>query len=217
MIKFDLRVPITHVLNARSLVTLNLQTFDAYAEMREKIVIPDRAIHGDYAASKAEAQRADIALQQTETCNDIVKALRELHEQYNAEVDAQIALDGSALVEADYQLIKDGLISTPEQLRAVIHAHSDSYTILSACDHYGTGKGWDGFALVTNSEVLREFGDNWFSMAERGAADPLGYASMQIMAAGELARMLTAYGLEYAIPEGEKPEDPEEPTGDDLT
>ena len=121
-----------------------------------------------------------------------------LSEEYANAVDEQTVPNGKHLDNADYVLIRDGLIATPEQLSRVL-ARNDNITFAYAAERYANARGWAGFAVDTNELQAREYGARVFDICQRGAAMPNGYFGMYALDGSFMSAVATSSGLDTSF------------------
>lgn len=196
MIKHSVRVPMAQVIDARrtckaladSITALKMQlaALDELDPIQDGIDVRNRAME--------ERQRINGEIEQAKA--EAIDAIKGRALTYRDDVNRQTAQHGEELDDApDYELIREGLINDPVQLKMIADRNMGNYTMLTAIDRYAVRKQWPGFTLVTNAPVVLTFGENWFRMCEYAAHEPDCLSMMQIQTPGELRRLLMEYGV----------------------
>ena len=196
MVKYQVKVPIAQVLEARRTCATLKDGITALRSRLAQLEDVDVVKDGMAAMERAEEERQRIKADIDQAKAEAVDEIQGKAQAYSAEVDKQAALKGEDLATApDYALIREKMITNPEQLQMMVDRNQDNYTLLTAIDRYATEKKWTGFAVVSNAPMVQTFGENWFRLCIAAANNPDGMAIMQIQTPGELRRLLQAYGV----------------------
>lgn len=118
-------------------------------------------------------------------------------------VNAQIVPNGEDLSSADYALLRDGIIDTPQALQAVI-ARNDNYAFVAAAAKYAKARNWEGFEnnLDVDVRAFLDFGGGYLDICSNASENPVkGYNGMLVADCDEMGRRADAYGIGEAFSE----------------
>lgn len=149
----------------------------------------EREYMQDFAKLDAERQTAKEAALQ-EIAAERGKAV--------AFIDEQVTLNGNDVIgdnAGDVELLRLGLISSPDQLTKILEKH-DNRAFRALAEHYATERGWEGFSFIAKENSVREYTERAFDGLSAAVEIPGGLAEMQYtQAPEEYARMAGAFGL----------------------
>jgi len=166
---------------------------DQLAEL-ERNTLEVHAWH-NHGPQLVEQTRAEIEAKR-EAARQRAKAfIAEQKAAFLADVDRQSFPDGTQINTSDYELLRGGIVDSPEELAYLRDRYAQNPAMRRAIARYATSKKWDGFSDVTNADVVREFASKFFEMAEHGAADPHSYDGLLVADKNAVLQMLRAHDL----------------------
>jgi hypothetical protein len=142
-----------------------------------------------------EGAKAKIEAQREAARQSAKEFITEQKAAFFGDVDRQSFPDGTQINSSDYELLRGGLVESPEELAFLRDRYAQNPAMRRAIAKYATTKKWNGFSDVTNADLAREFGARFFEMAEHGAANPHSYDGMLISSKDAVSQMLNAHGL----------------------
>ena len=194
MLNYTVTMPRIHIENAQAICKLLREAMKEYDEQMAEARNVDPIRDGLAARDRALQRQADIATQMAQTKAEAVEQITKLRTMYIDELSRQTSINGHDTNE-DYNILRDGLVDDPRQLRMMAERNPDNYTVFKAIERYAREKGWEGFETIGNAPKMESFGQNWFDLAVMACGNPSGLAMMQITDEGELQRMMTAYDV----------------------
>ena len=138
----------------------------------------------------------------TEKANATIEAQAK---EYVRKIDEQITPNGLDLINnPDYILLKDDLVSNPEELSRIVERHEGSPAFRAAAANYALKHEWreyDGY--FANEKGAKEYGQIVFDMTRHGIINPYGYNAMRCATEGEPARIAESMQLSGEYAQGE--------------
>ncbi len=95
----------------------------------------------------------------------------------------------------DYNLLCNMLITSPQELAVIYEKHIDSAAFRRLVSRYAANEQWEGFMILDQSDTITEFAKKFFEECICGCESPFGYSAAAVIAEGELARRVNAYGI----------------------
>ena len=176
-----------------------IEANDAKIEALPKV---DPVMDGQLAFDKHTQTLAQLYEEVEKIISQGLTAVQDLRDRFDADLIDQETPKGDDLSNPDYILIRDNLIDTEAQLKALLEKHGN-IAFARAAQNYADARGWVGFnegvqdfrAVVG---IARDMGEAYFHLCETAVSYPYGVAAMQIADEGEINRMAKEYGiLEY--------------------
>lgn len=195
------KLPLENIAEARRIAIENRKTLAALAEERNKL--PANAedavrIYGESYRDKYAELLAGIEARRQAAITAAQAKIAEQRKQAEQFNFMQITPNGQDLLgdnAADVALFDHGVITTPEQLSAILTRHNNA-AFRTLASNYAEKKGWEGFSFIEKSQSASEFTAQVFNGFETAASTPNGPTYMQYCdTPGELNRIAVAYDL----------------------
>ena len=129
-------------------------------------------------------------------------------------IDAQVTPNGADIIganEGDFALIRNGLVTNPDQLARILAKHDNvAFRIAAARYASDPARMWEGFNFFDKENSIREYSEQVFNNLKTAVDRPHGPAYMQYAdTPHEYSRIALAYGLadEYTASGGDKLEE----------
>ena len=154
---------------------------------------------GQFAFMNRQNEIAGMKAEKWQIIDEGTEALTRLRYQSLTSLEDQESMKSEDLENADYALLRDGLIETPDELNRLL-GKNDNLAFARAAKKYATKRNWAGFdthvnAYQTMAQVVRNFVNTWFNMADIAIKNLDGLMAMQISNEEELNRMAQAHGV----------------------
>ena len=152
--------------------------------------------HGRFGVEKHQEQLAALAAEKAEISARALETVQQEKARFLEFVAEVSEPDGADTKNDDYALLRDSLISSPQELQRVLDRHRDSVVFRRAAEKYAAAREWSGFTSLDSSTLFRAFTDSFFDGGcVIGAQSPDGYAAVRVTHPGEVERVLHECGL----------------------
>ena len=172
----------------------------AEIDARKEALTPiDEVKDGLYAVENRQNEITAMEAEKQQIIDEGAEALTNLRQQMETSLDDQKYMKGDDLNSADYALLRDGLIETPDELNRLL-GNNDNLAFARAARNYAAERNWEGFdsqhrEFMVMAQVVRNFVNTWFNMADIAIRNLDGLMAMQIADENELNRMAQVHGV----------------------
>ncbi len=198
---YTLKMPIKQIADAIKSVK-NLQVKIAVIDAEEKKLGSRQdalKMYGEAGATKYDEAMENFRLQKMKLISSVQETVNTLKQEAIDFVYLQTVPDGNDILgdgAADFALLQEKLISTPEQLAFILSRHDNSAFRIAA-DNYAKEKGWEDFSFIDLDKPIKEYTEQVFSALYAAAGEPSGlYAMQYTQTPNEYSRIASAYGLQ---------------------
>lgn len=192
---FKCTLPIEPIRAADAVCEAVRTGYAEYQQRREALPHPDPIEDGRLAVLDAEQQANALQSSLRKMIDEACAEIDEHALTYAQAVHRQIMPQGAQIDNPDYALLRDELITTPEQLAMLVDTYAGNYTMSAQIARYADSREWTGFEMATNALDLLNFGIARFELCKRACRAPDGLSMAQQKDAGELERMAEAYNV----------------------
>ena len=154
---------------------------------------------GQFAFMNRQNEIAAMKEEKWQIIDEGTEALTRLRYQSLTSLEDQESMKSEDLENADYALLRDGLIETPDELYCLL-VNNDNMAFTWAARKYAKERNWPGFDnqlsdFMLTAHIVRVFVYTWFNMCDIAIKSLDGLTAMQIADENELNRMAQAHGV----------------------
>jgi len=184
---------------ARDVILTSREQCAAIDAQRDALPKIDPKRDGRLAVERRNRDLSEMEQAKAAIMDQGAATLKALRAQYDAALADQVTPKGADLDNPDYVLIRDELIDSPTQLKALAARH-DNYAFARAVQRYAKARHWEGFDQgVTTAQAIgkaaQEYGKTYFDMCDVAVYHLDGLAAMQVCDEDEITRKASAYGV----------------------